>query len=746
MGLKETNIDELPINQRVIDLVKGRGIVKLFPPQEMAFNTKLLKGGNLVLAFPTSSGKTLVAEIAMLKSILDGRGKALYLVPLRALAHEKYADFKKYEKIGITVALSVGDYDSSGTGLKEADIVIMTTEKADSIIRHSVDWLERIGIVVADEIHLVNDISRGPTLEMVIAKLNRLLSDIQVLALSATISNADEIASWLDAELVKSAWRPIPLTEGVFLDGEIIFEDNTSRAIRMRRKEDIADIVCDILEENGQVLVFVSSRRSTVSLSKRIASSIRPYLTSQDMNELHRVSRSLVSSVNVPESTKILSTVLRKGSAFHHAGLKNRERSIIESCFRNNTLKVIIATPTLAAGVNLPARRVIIRDYRRFERGRGSYPIPILEYKQMAGRAGRPAYDEYGEAILVARSEQEKEFLLENYVLSETEAITSKLASPKALRFHLLSTIAAGITRTRERIDNLIEGTFYSHQFEKWEIDHHITSVITFLEDGGLIRNGKGEDLVATPLGERTSRLYIDPYSAILLRDTLGESKEITEIGLLHLICHTPDQPTSYVTRSEFEDYEIMAADYLPDLSIPLPDSWEDPESYTHYLAELKTARLLQDWIDENSEREITENYNVGMGDVHRYVRSAEWLLYSTSEICRVAAINHHIPLIHKLHSRIRHGVKEELLELVGLKGIGRVRARMLHNNGLRNLSDLYKADIQTIGRVPAIGTGIARSIKKQLGFDVGESKAEIASENETLLDESMQTLLEDFE
>ena len=377
-----------------------------------------------MLAVPTSSGKTLVAEVCMLKSILEGNGKALYLVPLKSLAHEKYIDFKKYEPLGITVAVSVGDFDSQGTNLKDADIVILTTERADSLIRQKTPWIDGVGLVVVDEVHLVNDASRGPTLEMVLAKIGQILPRVQIVALSATISNADDIAGWLGADLVRSDWRPVKLNEGVYADSTVYFNDSTTRSVPRKRRDELSDLACDILDEDGQVLVFVSSRRSTIAAAKKISPSVRPYLDSVAKDALAKIAAKLDRGASVPESTKTLAALMSNGVAFHHAGLTNVERTLVENCFRNNLLKVVVATPTLAAGVNLPARRVVIRDYRRFEQSRGNYPIPVLEYKQMAGRAGRPKYDSYGEAVLYARSEDEREFLMDYYVAGLTSGAT----------------------------------------------------------------------------------------------------------------------------------------------------------------------------------------------------------------------------------------------------------------------------------------------------------------------------------
>ena len=188
----------------------------------------------------------------------------------------------------------------------------------------------------------------------------------------------------------------------------------------------------------------------------------------------------------------------------------------------------------------------------------------------------------------------------------------------------------------------------------------------------------------------------------------------------------------------------FVSSEYIDDLMVEPPIE-ESPRAYADFLAQVKTASLLQDWISEKTEKDITERYNVGMGDVHRFVQSAEWLAYAASEIARISNAPSHIPFLHNLRSRLRYGVKSDILELVGLKGIGRVRGRMLHNHNLINLPDLYKVPVEELARIPTIGTSVAESIKKQLGIDVKlASTEEVGLINDDDLD-SMQTLLEDF-
>lgn len=198
-------------------------ITELRPAQEKSIKAGLLDRKNLLVCTPTASGKTLIAELAMLKSVIEGKGKAIYIVPLKALASEKFRDFKRrYSKIA-KVAMTIGDIDSPELYLAEYDLIVATSEKFDSLIRHHTPWLTGIGTIVVDEIHLLNDAERGPTLEILLTILKQLLKNAQIIGLSATIGNAEELAEWLNADLVVDEWRPVKLHKGIYLDGEIEF-------------------------------------------------------------------------------------------------------------------------------------------------------------------------------------------------------------------------------------------------------------------------------------------------------------------------------------------------------------------------------------------------------------------------------------------------------------------------------------------------------------------------------------------
>ncbi len=211
------------IPEKIYSLLEKKGFTELRPSQVKSINSGLFENKNLLVCTPTASGKTLVAELGFLNAVLHDKGKAIYIVPLKALASEKYKQFKK-DYPDLNIGISSGDLDNEDLHLAKADIIIATSEKFDSLLRHKVSWTKQIKTAVIDEIHLLNDESRGPTLEIIITILKRELKDLQIIGLSATIGNPEELANWLDAELIKDSWRPVTLKKGVYLDGKINFK------------------------------------------------------------------------------------------------------------------------------------------------------------------------------------------------------------------------------------------------------------------------------------------------------------------------------------------------------------------------------------------------------------------------------------------------------------------------------------------------------------------------------------------
>ena len=223
------NIDKLKLSESAIEFLKSQGFTKLYPPQADSVKSGLLDGQSILVSAPTASGKTLIAMLAMLSYLSNNKGKVIYLSPLRALAAEKFTEFKKLEKVAlgnkVKVAISTGDFENIEKNLEKSNVLILTNEKMDSIIRHSAEWVDDIGLVISDEVHLIGDENRGPTLEMILTQLKLLETKPQIVGLSATITNSDEIADWLECKLVKNDWRPVPLSEGVCDEGQVTMND-----------------------------------------------------------------------------------------------------------------------------------------------------------------------------------------------------------------------------------------------------------------------------------------------------------------------------------------------------------------------------------------------------------------------------------------------------------------------------------------------------------------------------------------
>ena len=695
-------VADLGLDPRIPPILEEQGITDLYPPQEEAIRPAL-SGKSLVLAIPTASGKSLVAYLAILKSVLKG-GKALYIVPLRALASEKHEDLKAFEPLGVRVGLAMGDYDRIDPNLEKFDVIIATSERADSLLRHRTGWLKSLTVVVADEVHLINDGDRGPTLEVTLAKLRQVNPSAQVIALSATIGNSEEIAAWLQAEHVTSEWRPVPLKTGVVFDRNIRYSDHAEQELNSNA-DDLTALVDDVIAGGGQALVFVNTRRATESLARKLASTVKKRLTSKEAEYLGKIADDLIAGQEETTSMAArLGRCLDGGSAFHNAGLTNDQRALVEAQFKRGRVKCIVATPTLANGINLPARRVIVRDLNRFDVNYGFTPIPVLEVKQMCGRAGRPKYDTVGEAILIAKDEDDVDELIDEYFLSPPEPIESKLSSEPALRVHTLATIATGHANTEEELFDFFGRTFFAHKSPVDELRGKVEDVLAFLqrEDFLTVREGQ---MRATFFGRRTSDLYIDPLSAVRMRNALEDDRDAT---FYHLwaVCSTPDMPKLYLRRGDY----VWVEDKITAEAMTFP-----VEDYEFMMAEVKTATLLQDWIEERSEDEVTKKFGIGPGDIRRMVDQGVWLMYAMSELGRIFN-KKKVRALTRLMVQMQYGIREELLELVQLRGVGRVRARALWAKGYKALRDLQKADPGDLARIPVIGTALAKKIVEQLG------------------------------
>ena len=692
------------IPNELLDSLASRGICALTPPQEKAISHGLLDGKSMVIASPTASGKTLVAEIACMRMILGKFKKAVYVAPMRAIATEKYNEFKESYPF-VRCALSIGDLDADDKWLGAYQMVFFSTEKLDSLIRHGAEWLNDVGCFVFDEVHMVGDQSRGPTMELLITRLKR-LANVQIIALSATVGNAHEMAEWLDATLVESDYRPVPLAKGIAFQGKLHTYGKKDSVSVLNSASEVPElsIVDDTLSIGKQAIVFYSTRRSTEAGAARISKHIAKRMNPSSAAALFDLSRQVSCVLETPtDQCKKLGLVVSNGVAFHHAGLMNQQRSMIEHAFKEGLLKVVCATTTLGYGVNMPAHTVLIRDTTRFGGGYSEH-ISVNEVIQLFGRAGRPRYDTEGRAVLAAGNAAHAAELKERYIDAESEPVSSFLGAAPVLRSHVLAFVSGNEFRTHRSICEFLRGSLYSLQYgDRSHIDASVASILSELERWGFVEHS-GEFFTATKLGRRVSELYIDPLSARLMIDMLKGAKDFFDI-LLAVSNTIEMKPHVGATEEAEERY----AAHLHNRGSALPGGSE--YDYLEYdpIRIFSTALMLNDWADERKEFEIVKKYRTTPGAVYAKLSNADWIIYSAAELARISGIGQ--SAIVKARVRLRYGIKEELLNLVRLEQIGRARARLLFDNGIIRAQQI-PANKETVIRL--LGAEVAKIVLKQ--------------------------------
>ena len=814
------------------------GIKNLFPPQSEAMPA-VLSGSNTLLAIPTASGKSLIAYIGIIRKLLvdDIGSKAIYIVPLKALASEKYDDLKQLgDHLGLKVGLGIGDSTREVANIDSCDILVCTSEKLDSIMRSNSDIVANVSIVIADEFHLLNDSSRGPTLEINLTRLRYLRPKSQLIALSATVGNCKELAQWLDATLVQSEWRPVALEYSTFHDlhieprmvqssqiGDEIVKLNPPRDIDGPKSHPAGAIVIDSLAQDGQLLVFVGTRRSAQSEARSLAKRVKKVLSKQDPERLSKLQQLVTKlSKNTQSSMgESLCEAISGGVAFHHAGLTHIQRKEVESAFKQGLLVALTATPTLAAGVNLPARRVLVRDIKRWDDGM-SRPLPVMEIRQMLGRAGRPKYDDFGEAWILCKGTDGWEIadeVSDKYFFCPIEDITSKLASEPAMRMHLLSMITSGGMQHRSSIIGFFKATFLGHCMQSEVLEERLNNMLHWLIEerfirrvgidehfsishdikqqsgeisvsgthmpawakiadstGGVEWNFESEsdyekpftqrssahskasfgfsnastlrsvggwkaevnsdDLAmkyeATTMGERITQFYLDPLSASILRHGMRRAirrlvrgnAPVTDFGILHLATATPDFSSLWAKAKDMAQGSPL---WVKTNSVE-DELLHDSAFEERLLGYVKSAWMLEMWMDENTLREIETTLDVSPGDVNYRVDAISWMMSGAQAILMADDVfsEEHMEHISKLSmqidvikQRVRHGCKKDLLQLVNIRSIGRQRARELASMGYRtvkSLATMSNNEIKTLSSKRGWGPKIVDNLLIEVG------------------------------
>lgn len=663
------------------------------PAQQAVIDSGYLENDdNYIISIPTASGKTVLGVLAMLKVLLQG-GKVVYAVPLISLQNEKYKEFKVFEEFGYKV----------GKHPRNSDISVMVFESFDALTRFSMNTLHELDLLIIDEFHMIGEYSRGPTIECAITRIKENNKSIRIIALSATLQNMDEMAHWLEAEVVTHDYRPVPLHKEVLCAEEFGTKDKNNIVYKLLN---------DSLEDSSQMLVFVSTRRFTESLAANMADKISRYIPDGQREIFNDIAEQILdvprkSNSQPTEVCKKLAECMKCGVAFHHAGLFDRQKEIIEDEFINGNLLMITATPSLMYGVNLPSKRVVIRDYNRWT-DQGQTTIPVFDYEQMSGRAGRPGFDTEGYSYLLAKTYDEAFELDDYYVHGQIEVTNSKLIDNEdAVLKQIITQISTGFAKDLDDLIEFFNKTFYGFQiahtystmsfgFSDESIKYEISSALEYLIQNQIIRVSPS-GLQTTPLGTLISKNNYAVKTAVKLKDySTMHTNTFNPAEIIYEISKTKDMPQ---INTKFKADKDNIREVLSNRGV-FVSFVQNNES---------TAASLLEWINERREYEIENYLKVYAASTRRASYEAANLVKYYQDICNVLGNYKYLTEIDKLSSRLYYGVKEDILPLViGIKRLGRQRARLVTNVFGKNLA---YADINELTKIDGIGPKTAEKI-----------------------------------
>ncbi len=645
---------------------------------------------NYIICIPTASGKTVLGILPALKTILDG-GKAVYAAPLLSIQNEKVKEFKAFEEHGI----NVGKHPSN------ADLSVMVFESFDALTRFSWNTLRDVDTLIIDEFHMIGEFSRGPTLEAAITRAKIINPSMRIIALSATLKNIEEIEGWLEGTCIEHDYRPVPLHKEV-LDAEMFNTKNKN------------DVIVKVLEksikDDSQALAFVSTRRFTESLATYVAKKIDKKLNVKQREKFKEVSEMILEvpkkKGSLPTTTcQKLAESLEHGIAFHHAGLFNEQKEIIEDEFRNGNILMITATPSLMYGVNLPSKTVVIRDTTRWTQN-GPQPIPVFDYEQMSGRAGRPQYDDVGYSYLIAKTMDEAFNLEAYYVEGEIEQTNSKLVDNKDAIFkQIIAQIASSLSKNLDELTEFFSKTLYGYQmsnnpsmalFAQDSIKFELESAIEFLLQNRIIR-ATPEGLKTTDFGNLIARSNYSVETAVKIKEYISNIDSINVSEFIYALCETPDVPLISFKGRKSKD--------------PVRDKLSEEGLFAVDIGNVEaTAVSLMEWVDERNEFEIENKYNVYSASTRRSAYEASRLVKFAKDTSEVLGNYSNLKDFDFLSARLYYGVKEDIIPLVvGVKRLGRKRARNLVKIFGNDLSGVSENELQ---KVEGIGPKLAEKIR----------------------------------
>ncbi|XP_036206823.1 DNA polymerase theta isoform X2 [Myotis myotis] len=753
----------------VLEKYHNFGVKKMFKWQaECLLLGEVLEGKNLVYSAPTSAGKTLVAELLILKRVLEMRKKALFILPFVSVAKEKkYYLQSLFQEVGIKVDGYMGSTSPKGH-FSSLDIAVCTIERANGLINRLIEEnkMDLLGIVVVDELHMLGDSHRGYLLELLLTKIcyitqksascqadlaSPLSYAVQIVGMSATLPNLELVASWLNAELYHTDFRPVPLVESVKIGNSIY--DSSMKLVRefqpmlqVKGDEDHVVSLCyETIRENHSVLLFCPSKKWCEKVADNIAHEFynlhhqaEGLLKSPELSPVILEQKGLLEVIDqLKHSPSGLDSILQKtvpwGVAFHHAGLTFEERDIIEGAFRQGQIRVLAATSTLSSGVNLPARRVIIRT--PIFSGR---TLDVLTYKQMVGRAGRKGVDTVGESILICKNSEKSKgiALLQGSLKPVRSCLRSREGeevTPSMIRA-ILEIIVGGVASTSQDMQTYASCTFLAASMREGKrgIQKNqdpvqlgaIESCVMWLLENEFIQTTEASDGTEgkvyhpTHLGSATLSSSLSPADTLdIFADLQRAMKGFVLENDLHIV---------YLVTPMFEDWTTI--DWYRFLCL-----WEKLPTSMKRVAELVgieegflarcvkgkvvarterqhrqmaihkrffTSLVLLDLISEVPLKEINRKYGCNRGQVQSLQQSAAIYAGMITVFSNRLGWHNMELLLSQFQKRLTFGIQRELCDLIRVSLLNAQRARFLYASGFLTVADLARANIAEVETV----------------------------------------------
>jgi helicase len=689
-------LKDFGIEADVIRIWEKRYGPELLPVQEKAIQQyPLLQGGNLVVFAPTTSGKTFIGEMLALFAIRKGK-RAIYLVPTKSLAEEKFAQFQEaYRALGIVTAISTRDHREWDEAIltKDFDIAVVVYEKLQSLLVARPSLLEEIGVVILDELQMISDEERGSTIELLLAKLLRARLRPQFLGLSAVLGEGEALARWLQADLLIEERRPVELRKGIFCRGRFSYREHNSgqegeeiwKEIGGEEEVDIMVPLASFLggERGESTLLFLKDKPTVEKAAEKISRQVTLPPAEEAVEEL--------LSLEETTARDFLIRLLRKGIGIHHADLPLEQRQVIERHFRRGTIRILASTSTLAMGINCPAKNVLIESrqwhyYRRYQ-GTDTRPLPRSLHENMAGRGGRYGYiGDFGRAILVTHSPFRKRVWMDQYVTGIIEPLEPVLRMEEAGEI-VLNLVASGETPTAKALADFLKSTYTAQR--RWKdkeeaLQRRIESALERGRAKGALQSvGEGR-VVATELGRIIATKGIRLATAVEIREWMNatDPNSLTDLEILYALALTEDAKRIYVPLPY---RERRARNYPSLLRKEIAHQQEGGKGIFQSIAvrqneaeearAIKKALTLLEWITPKATAEIEQAYDIHAGAIARIGEEFSWLTEAASALAQeIGWPAGTVQKLSELSEQLMQGIPAKGLALsrMRLKGLGR--------------------------------------------------------------------------